>query len=196
MKVVPLFNEPELLSLIADGNQHAFNSFFETYHQLIFNIAYKMTHSRSKAKEIVQDVFLKVWLKRTELNQVDNVGAYLNRITRNQSIDVLRKIAREAIRYVELKEEQLEQGSRSTEDSLSYNETEKLLNQAIESLSPQQRKVYQLCQVEGLKYQEAAQLMGITEGTVHSHMKQALSNIRLYLKNLDAMLLLIYLMHK
>lgn len=196
MKVVPLLNEPELLSLIADGNQHAFNSLFENYHQLIFNIAYKLTHSRPKAKEIVQDVFLKVWMKRLDLQHVDNVGAYLNRIARNHSIDTLRKIAREAIRYVELKEEQLETGDRNTEDSIGYNETEKLLNQAVDTLSPQQRKVYQLCQVEGLKYQEAAELMGISEGTVHSHMKQALANIRAYLKNLDAMLLLLYLFYK
>lgn len=191
-----LLSESELLHLVAAGDQRAFNSLFEMYQQLIFNIAHKLTQSRPKAKEIVQDVFLKVWMKRLDLKDVENFGAYLNRIARNQSIDVLRKIARETLRNVELKETEMETGVRNTEDTIQYHETAKLLQQAVESLSPQQQKVYRLCQEQGLKYEEAAQELGISEGTVHAHMKQALKNIRVYLKNLDAMLLMILLLHK
>ncbi|MCX2452612.1 RNA polymerase sigma-70 factor [Pedobacter sp. PLR] len=194
--LAPGFTERELLHLVAAGDERAFNSLFEMHQQLIFNIAHKLTQSRPKAKEIVQDVFLKVWMKRLDLKDVENFGAYLNRIARNQSIDVLRKIAREALRNVELKETEMETGVRNTEDTIQYHETAKLLQQAVESLSPQQQKVYRLCQEQGLKYEEAAKELGISEGTVHTHMKHALRNIRVYLKNLDAMLLMILLLHK
>lgn len=190
------YTDQELIALLKQGDQRAFNIFFEHHQQLIFGIAMKLTQSRPKAKEIVQDVFLKVWLKRNELTEVDNIGAYLNRIARNQSIDALRKIAREALRNVELKAEQLELGDNSTEQVLNYHETNNMISQAVETLPPQQRKVYQLCHEQGMKYDEAAEEMGLSAGTVHAHMKAALGNIRKYLKGMDAMLLVILLMDK
>jgi RNA polymerase sigma-70 factor (family 1) len=196
MAVKPLPDEHELLARVAGGDQRAFNSLFEQNQQFIFSIAMKLTHSRPHAKEVVQDVFLKIWTKREALGSIDNFGAYLNRVARNQSIDMLRWIAREALRNVELKEEQLELGNDATEQALNYQETNRIIGQALDTLPPQQRKVYQLCHEQGLKYEEAARELGLSAGTVHTHMKAALGNIRKYLKNMDAMLLVILLMHK
>lgn len=194
MAVYSTYTDQELVALLKEGDQRAFSLFFEQRQQLVYSIAYKLTRSKHQAKEVVQDVFLKLWVMRGELTEVENLGAYLNRLARNQSIDALRKIAREAIRNVELKEEQLELSHNATEEQLEMNETTGMIRQALETLSPQQRKVYQLCHEQGLKYEEAALEMGLSAGTVHSHMKQALKNIRIYLKNMDAMLLLILLM--
>ncbi|MES2109883.1 MAG: RNA polymerase sigma-70 factor [Bacteroidota bacterium] len=196
MAITPLFNENELLAKIAEGDHRAFSVLFEQRQQLIFNIAYKLTKSRTGSKEIVQDVFLKIWNKREELQSLDNFGAYINRMARNQSIDALRLLAREALRTVQLQEEQLEKGDSQTEETLEFRETGRVIQLALESLSPQQRKVYELCHEQGLKYEEAARELGLSRGTVHSHMKQALKNIRVYLKQLDALLLLMVLMHK
>jgi len=196
MAISPLFNENELLAKVAEGDHRAFGVLFEQRQQLIFNIAYKLTKSRTSSKEIVQDVFLKIWNKREELQSLDNFGAYINRMARNQSIDALRLLAREALRTVQLREEQLEKGDSQTEETLQFKETGRVLQLALESLSPQQRKVYELCHEQGLKYEEAARELGLSRGTVHSHMKQALKNIRVYLKQLDALLLLMVLMHK
>ncbi|WP_316791368.1 RNA polymerase sigma-70 factor [Pedobacter frigoris] len=196
MAAYSTYTDQELIALMRHGDERAFNVLFEHHQQLVFSIAMKMTHSRSQAKEVVQDVFLKVWIKRGELDGVENFGAYLNRTARNQSIDALRRIAREALRTVELKEEQLENGDDLTEQMLNYHEMGGIIAQAVETLSPQQRKVYQLCHEQGLKYEEAASQLGLSAGTVHTHMKVALGNIRKYLKNMDAMLVLILLMNK
>jgi len=196
MALSSLFNENELLAKVAEGDHRAFGVLFEQRQQLIFNIAYKLTKSRARSSEIVQDVFLKIWNKREELLSLDNFGAYINRMARNQSIDALRLLAREALRTVQLQEEQLEKGDSQTEETLQFQETSRVVQLALESLSPQQRKVYELCHEQGLKYEEAARELGLSRGTVHSHMKQALKNIRIYLKQLDALLLLMALMHK
>lgn len=196
MLAYSIYTDQELIALMKHGDERAFNALFGQHQQLVFNIAMKMTHSRVQAKEIVQDVFLKVWTKREEFDDIDNFGAYLNRTARNQSIDALRRIAREALRTVELKEEQLESGDDTTEQTLKYREMGGMIAQAVETLSPQQRKVYQLCHEQGLKYEEAASQLGLSTGTVHAHMKVALGNIRKYLKNMDAMLVLILLMNK
>ncbi len=196
MSVKPLFNERELLLKIADGDQRAFGILFEEHQQLIFNIALKLTRSRSRSKEVVQDVFLKIWNKRTELLDIDNFGAYINRVARNKSIDALRVIAREALRTVELQEAHLETGDTQTEKTLEFQETTALIKEALASLTPQQRRAYQLCHEMGLKYEEAATEMGISPGTVQTHMKLALRNIRKYLNHLEAVLLLLYITHK
>lgn len=196
MVVRSIFNESELLSKIAEGDHRAFSIIFEKHQQLIFNIAYRITRSRSHAKEIVQDVFLKIWNRRTDLNEIENFGAYLNRIARNQCIDGLRVIAREALRTVELQEEHLERGELQTENAVEYKETADLIQQALNSLPVQQRRVYQLCHEQGMKYEEAAIAMGISPGTVQTHMKVALRNMRKYLKHLDTLLVLLYLTSK
>lgn len=196
MAAKSLLSENELLARVAEGDQHAFGVLFEQRQQLIFNIAYKLTKSRTNSREIVQDVFLKIWSRREELPALDNFGAYINRMARNQSIDALRLIAREALRTVELQEEQLKKGDSQTEEALQFLETGRILHRALESLSPQQRKVYQLCHEQGLKYEEAAKALGLSPGTVHAHMKQALKNIRAYLKQMDALLVLLAFMHK
>ncbi|MES2277941.1 MAG: RNA polymerase sigma-70 factor [Bacteroidota bacterium] len=196
MAVTPLFTEQELLQLVATGDQRAFGVLFEQRQQFIFNIAYKLTRSRTQAKEVVQDVFLKIWNRREELPAIDNFGAYINRMARNQSIDALRVVAREALRTIELQEEHLEKGDIQTEEKLQYQETGRIVQLALEGLSPQQRKVYQLCHEQGLKYEEAAAELGLSTGTVHSHMKLALKNIRNYIHQFDALLVIMALMHK
>lgn len=195
MAAKALLSENELLARVAEGDKRAFGVLFEQRQQLIFNIAYKLTKSRTNSKEIVQDVFLKIWNRREELPALDNFGAYINRMARNQSIDALRLLAREALRTVHLQEEQLEKGDLQTEETLQFQETGRILHLALESLSPQQRKVYQLCHEQGLKYEEAAQALGLSPGTVHAHMKQALKNIRAFLKQMDALLIIMALMH-
>jgi RNA polymerase sigma-70 factor (family 1) len=194
MAVKPLYDETELLAKIAAGDRRAFGLLFEQYHALVFTIAYKLTRSRGNAKAVVQDVFLKIWNKRGTLQDIENFGAYLNRSARNQSIDALRVIAREALRNVGLQEKQLQEGDSRTEQDLEFREAGRMVGLALETLSPQQRKVYQLCREQGLKYEEAASRLGLSPGTVHSHMKQALKHIRAYLKNLDAMLLFMLLL--
>ena len=191
MAVLPLFEEKHLLDKVAKGDRRAFSVLFEQHHNLVFNIAYKLTRSRLLAKEIVQDVFLKIWNKQADLSEIKNFGAYVNTIARNQTIDALRVLAREALRTVEIEDSLLKRPDYQTEEEIQFRDTSRLIASAVQKLSPQQRKVYQLCHEQGLKYEEAAREMGVSPGTIHSHMKQALKNIRVYLEQADLLLLIL-----
>ena len=153
MAVYSTYTDQELVALLKEGDQRVLSLFFEQRQQLMYSIAYKLTRSKHQAKEVVQDVFLKLWVMRRELTEVENLGAYLNRLARNQSIDYLRKIAREAIRNVELKEEQLELSHNATEEQLEMNETTGMIRQALETLSPQGVNRYATC--PGRRYASA-----------------------------------------
>jgi len=181
MSVKPLPNESELLRNIAEGNQYAFTVLYKHYQGFVNAFGRKLTYSNELAGEIVQDIFLKIWLNREKLAEVDNFGAYLNRLVRNQSFNVLRQIAQDAKSNARLQHIMTETDE-STSQLLSYNETAKLLDDVIGTLSAQQRMAYNLCHVEGMKYEEAAEKMNITPETVHSHMKRALKKIRDHFK--------------
>ncbi len=181
MAVTPILNEAEILARIARGEQNAFTILFRNYERYVYQYGCKLTHSETHALEIVQDIFLKIWLDREKLIEVQNFGGYLNRLVRNHSFNVLRKMALDAQSNLEVKRNFVEEDN-STIRQLDYNETVKILNEALDNLPPQQRLAYDLCHLEGLKYDDAALRMNISPETVHSHMKRALKNIREHFK--------------
>lgn len=184
--------EKELLHKVASGDQKAFTELFEQYQTLVYDYAIRLTRSKSQAEEIVQDIFIKIWVNRKEIENIQNFGGYINRMARNQSYTALRKIAAQAIRMVELPQNQPEPeiaGSHSSEHRALYNESAKILKTAVDILPPQRKLVYELCHEQGLKYDEVAAKLNISPGTVHTHMKLALKSIRTYFQYMDATIL-------
>lgn len=177
MPIKPFENESKLLSEIAQGDHRAFCSLFDHYEQYVYGFGRKLTRSNDQAEEIVQDVFLKIWVGREKLVGIENFDAYLNRLVRNQSYSVLRQNLSHAKGIEKISSTQSEKDD-SLESKIDYKETVKILNDAIVSLPEQQKRVYELCHQQGLKYEEAAEEMNISSATVHYHMKLALKAIR------------------
>lgn len=139
-----------MLAKIADGDQYAFELLFTLYKNKVYGYALKILQSESSAEEIVQETFIKLWLKRVHLRQVDNFGGYLRTVVKNETLNALKKVALQQKNYSIIQQEKTEEDS-TTELSIEYRETKRLLESAIEKLPNQQRKVYNLCHVEGLK---------------------------------------------
>lgn len=187
-----IYEGRELLEEIIGGNRHAFTMLFESSHAKLYTFALKLTRSQVLAEEIIQDVFLNLWLHRATLGNIENLDAYLNRITRNLSFNALRNVARHKVLVNDFGDDE-NYPDHSTEQSLEYKDTEGLIQQAITRLSGQQQQVYQLCHREGLTYEQAAQRLSIAPSTVHSHMKAALRNIRIYFKKMGIPMVIIAL---
>lgn len=182
MAISPLPNEQDVLAKIAEGDQYAFTLLFKSYQQYIFVYGRKLTRSDEMAEEIVQDVFLKLWINREVLKSVDNIGAYLNTLTKNHSLNVLRKLARAAKSDEQVKMRATELDN-STVQQLNYNETKQMIDEVVAKLPEQQRRVYTYCHIEGMKYEEVAAEMNISARTVQAHMTQALKKIREHLRD-------------
>jgi RNA polymerase sigma-70 factor (family 1) len=181
MKRKSLLNEIALLARIARGDERAFREVFDHYQRYIFTFAQKITRSSSDAEEIVQDIFLKIWFNRDQLLTIENFGAYLNRLVRNQALNLLRHeaVVSKVKTEMELTSSDNDLG---TQQTLDYKETKELLDDVLSRLPEQQRRVYALCHLEGLKYDEAAVQLNISPDTVHYHMKLALATIREHFK--------------
>jgi RNA polymerase sigma-70 factor (family 1) len=176
-----------LLLRVSEGDENAFNVLFRAYYQRINSFATRLTRSEIIGQETVQEVFIKIWLKRSTLKSIDNFDAYLFAIVRNHVYNVLRRQALEIQARTMLQSELTIASSSGEEDPLS--EKKQLLRRVIDGLPLQQRRVLHLCRVQGLKYQEAAALLNISQLTVKTHLQQALRNIRLQLGRLILSLL-------
>mgnify|MGYP000597832205 CR=1 FL=1 len=94
-------NEKVLLSNVAAGDENAFAKLFKNYYNQLGGFIMRLTESESLTQEIVQDVFLKIWINRTALSEIDCFKAYLPVVAKNHAFNCLKQIARENSRKKE-----------------------------------------------------------------------------------------------
>lgn len=174
-----LTEEKDLLTRISSGDTRAFSVFFHQYSPKVYSYALKLVKSENLAEEIVQEVFVKIWNLETQLRDIEHIDAYLRTVTRNHTFKVLRRIALE-IKTSRMLGSNYQEDHNETEEYIIFKDSEKILNQAIEKLPPQQKLVYSLCHQEGLKYEEVAEKLNISKLTVKTHMQHALRFLRQY----------------
>ena len=182
-----LHNERAVLLEVAGGDEKAFRLLFGAYHQPLAVHVYRLTGSMELAEEIVQDVFLKIWMSREALAEIQQFAAYLFVVSKHHALNALRKIARERVRERAWATTALADGNAADDQDIYYN----LIDQAISRLPPQQQKVYLLSRHERLKYREIAERMGISTETVKKYMQLAVAAISAWVRdNIDLFLLL------
>ena len=183
--------EKELLLKVANGDEHAFSELFNAHHQLLGAHIYRITDSVELAEEVVQDVFLKIWMSRETLTAVQNFRAYLFVISKNHALNCLRKLAKERIHQKTIEENAM---AITPEDNPGLEDYYSLLDEAIDHLPPQQQKVYLLSRHNRLKYDEIASQMGLSRETVKKYLQGATHSITSFVQsNIDisAMILLV-----
>jgi RNA polymerase sigma-70 factor (family 1) len=188
-------NDIELIRLLHDGNEEAFAEIYNRYWKRIYTLALSYTKSPEVAQDIVQDVFLKLWLNKQNLLHVQEFKPYLLVASRNLIISSLRN----KVFHVSLDEdEQIEEKILLPEKQLSYKESTALLQQAIQLLTPQQQRAYKLSRMEGMKYEQIAMEMDISISTVKIHVSKALNSVRKFLtdQSVHPVLLILILLEK
>ena len=169
--------EKELLFKVADGDEDSFRYLFDKYRNKIYSLSMYLTHSEYISEEITQEVFMKIWVNRKQLEGVEFFNAYLRTIASHVASNYLKRLANEKIILQKIANES-EHSSETTDNTIIYNEYQAILEQAIQSLPPQQKKVYILSRHEGLKLDDIAKMMNLSPYTVKEYMKNALHTIR------------------
>lgn len=196
MQTKDVYNEEEVLRLLKSGSELAFAQVFDRYRPQIYRTARKFLKSTALAEEIVQEVFLKVWLLRETLDEVARLDAFLYTIARNLTLDALRKLATESVAKQQMALI-TEMSDNSTYRALQETQYSELLEQAVAQLPPQQKQVFQLAKVEGLSHEAIAERLNISRLTVKTHMAKALQAIRHHLQpHLGAMVFLPFVFYK
>jgi RNA polymerase sigma-70 factor (family 1) len=174
---------------------HSFKRLFDSYKNRLYGYVLAITRSHYTAEEITQEIFIKLWLCRDILHEVDNLDGYIFTMARNKTLNYLRKAAYDVKLLHHLQQQALPENNNVEERAL-LSEYDRLLRDALSLLSPQRRLVYQLSRDNGLNHDEIANQLHLSRNTVKNHMVEALRFIRRYLGEHGATtMILFFLFH-
>ena len=170
-----------LLEQLKTGDRKTFGHIYMEYSPRVYRFAQRYMNNSADIEEVVQDVFVRLWEARMNVNPALNFDNYLFTITRNLIFNRHRTRINEV--YVQdTLLASLEQEYDTPEDKIIAHDLAQFIDSIVEQLPPKQQEVFNLSRREMLTYKEIAQQLGISEKTVEAHIYQALRHIRKNLK--------------
>ncbi|MEE9518352.1 MAG: sigma-70 family RNA polymerase sigma factor [Candidatus Adiutricales bacterium] len=170
-------DEKDLVSRLKQGQEAAYRILIRSYQGQLFSIAYGITMDREESLDIVQEVFLKVHQNIKNFRGDSGLSTWLHRITVNQSLNLQRKWKRRLKwRHQPLEKEEggdypeLGDNQENPETLYHKGELEKALQEGLNELPETSRTVFVLREIEGLSYDEIAEVLNIKKGTVKSRL--------------------------
>lgn len=166
----------KVFASIKEGDQHAFEQLFRTFYAPLCDYAYVILGEQAEAEDVVQDLFTHIWKSRSEIVVLESVKSYLFTSVRFRALNVLKH------KFIERKH-----GAPLTEfiedlmhSGYSVEEMERIekIKQVLKTLPPQCRTVFTMSCLDGKKYKEIADELGISVNTVKSHVMKAYRDIR------------------
>ena len=164
-------NEARLVKRAKQGDMHAFEELIIQHEKIVYNVALRMMNHSEDAKDISQEVFLKAYRNIGNFDERSQFSTWIYRITANTCIDEMRK--RKGRQSFSL-EEELE----SEEGSMQREEQKSEILQALESLSPEHKVAVILRDIKGLSYEEIAEILELTLGTVKSRISRGRNQLK------------------
>jgi RNA polymerase sigma-70 factor (ECF subfamily) len=184
-------NEKEWIKLLKQGSQKAFDSLYQMYSKRLYAYCYQYTKSREETEEIVQDVFLKLWLNRSSIRQEDTINYLLFTIAKNQLINGyksrLNSFAFEE--YVDYCDRE-DLSVNNTAYQVEYDDFCRLLDKAMKHLNNTQQKVFDYCKLRQLSSKETAKRLSLQEQTVKNQLSIAIKILREELAKIITLILL------
>lgn len=187
----PTYTEDELFQLLLSGREEAFDVIYDMYAVPLLNAAYKRLQSKEEAKEVVQEVFISLYLKKDAIKHPGNLSGYLFTALRNRILDIIKTDLLHASHHQQMS--LLQSPHTDIEHELEQKELEISIRKAIAQLPDKCRKAFLLSRYEGLSYKEIAATLHVSVNTVEKHVGKALRLLRLQLNDTRLLLLLLSL---
>ena len=162
-------------------DKYLFQEFYQQHKKSVFAIVNLRLPDLEDAKDVVQEIFLELWLKRDTLAEIRDMQPYLYVVARNQVISAFRR------KNIQLKNEGLLLEGLNTldysaEENTMARELYQQISVIVEKLPETTRQCYQLSKNEGKKNREIADILNISEKTVRNNISEALKRLRMILK--------------
>lgn len=166
--------DKQLLSLIKEGNQLAFDQMYNRYWKRLFVYTYNILNDEGYAEDTLQEVFIKIWVKKNELD-IQNLKSYLFNAVRNNAISKIRKeklsVAQEGIIDNLVVPSQIEQ-------NLNRDDLKKTIEKAVINLPTRCKAIFYMSRYQNYTIQEIASHFKISHRTVENQLHLALKHIR------------------
>ena len=168
-------NDNTLVALLQEGNQQAFDTLYWKYHQALYSNILKLVRDTAAAEDILQDTFITFWQKRNLIDPEKSVSGWLFVISYNKSVNWKKRKLLEAKNQNMAAVLQQEDESEET-----YAAQLQLLEHVLKQLSPQKRRVLELCKLQGKTYRQTAVEMNISSHTVKEYLSSAITSVKNY----------------
>lgn len=186
--------DTQLLARLQQDDTLAFAELYSRYRHEVYAYAMTLVKLPDVAEDLLQDVFVRIWDARHKIAIKKDFRPYLFRVCHNRAYDVHLEMARDQkfkdrlLRHYEVTAGPVDPFAEQDSPNI------RLMEQALATLSPQRRRIYEMCKREGKSYEEVAGELGISTNTVRNHMVQAIALLRSYLKQYGKLAVLLLLL--
>lgn len=190
MQIMERYNklpDSDLVSLLKQDNQNAYAEIFNRYKTVLYIFAYKKIGDREEAKDLVHELFMNTWEKRSTANMPGGLAPYLFGMLKNRIFD-LYKHKKVTARYLETFQDYLNTENNMPDHLVRHKDLNALIEKEISALPERMRQVFELSRKTNLSRKEIAAELNVSEQTVKSHMFHALKTLKARLGGLMAFL--------
>ena len=168
-----------LLDQIAHGDETAFGILFHAYLPTLQPFLLKLTHSAADTEEVLQETFVRLWMARDKLVDVQNLNAWVFTVASNECYKYLRRknLRREGLHALDAHGDE-----QTTLHTIHFHEVNRLIGEAVRLLPAQRRRIYKMSRDEGLRIPEIADALHLSPNTVKNVLVTSLRFIRQYLE--------------
>jgi RNA polymerase sigma-70 factor (family 1) len=167
----------ELASLLKEGNYAAYVEIYNRYHAALYIHAFKRLQVKEDSKDIIQELFTNLWLKREDLTLTGHLSGYLYTAVRNRIFDLLAK-NRLKVSYIESIQKFANNGDICTDHLVRQNLLKDIIEKEIQALPPRTREIFELSRKRYFTHKQIAEQLDISEQTVKSTVNNALKILR------------------
>lgn len=172
-------NEKELILGLKQSSLSAYKTLFLEYYSIIHRFLTAIIKDDAAAEDVAQNIFLKVWLKRADLDENKSIRTYLYVLAKNEAINLMRRESR----LKSLDEIASPADASGVQERVEYNETNDRVRRSVMGMPTQRKTIFEMSRIDNLSNKEISQILNLSVRTVEKHIELALKDIR---KGLDS----------
>ncbi|SMC38097.1 RNA polymerase sigma-70 factor [Pedobacter africanus] len=184
--------DEELADLLKTGDHMAFSVIFDRFYGLLFIHACKTIRDEEEAKDVVQELFETLWMRRESITFEQSLSAYLYAAIRNR---IINRISHRQVenKYIESLRDFIDRDTYMADYRLREREMKRIVEREISSLPAKMKEIFELSRKDYLSYKQIAVKLQLSEHTVRTHVKKALRILKPKLSLITYLFLVYYL---
>jgi len=182
------YTDEQLITFLKEGSEQAFTELYNRYWSKLYRVAYNQLRVTEEAEEIVQDIFIDLWNRRSHIELLSSLNNYLAVAVKYRVIKILAK-QHNQYKYSKAASLVTSQADNSTQEWLALDDLKIQLGKLVDQLPEKCQQVYRLSREEEHSYKQISEKLNISEKTIESHINKAIKYLKANLNYLFSFLI-------